>query len=112
MIDETSFLPVVGYPIAQKRMLDDLNAGRISFEEACVISVMNSAIYAGTLMISAQTNYASALHFQRVMQFAYNPVVIGTIALAGGVHVATKPGATYDIEHFGAVRVMPKLGIF
>lgn len=112
MIDETSFLPVIGYPLAQKKMVEDLNAGRITFEEACAISVMNSAIYAGTLMISAQTNYASALHFQRVMQFAYNPAVIGTIALAAGTHMATKPGATYEVDHYGSIRVMPKLGIF
>jgi len=112
MIDETSFLPVVGYPLAQKKMVEDLNAGRISFEEACAISVANSAIYAGTLIAAAQNNYLAAMQFQRLGTVIMSPVTYGAIALAAGVHVATKPGATYEIDHYGSIRVMPKLGIF
>lgn len=112
MIDETSFLPVVGYPLAQKKMLEDLDEGRISFEEACAISVANSMIYGVTLIAAAQSNYLAAMQFQRLGTVIMSPVTYGAIALAAGVHVATKPGATYDIDHYGSIRVMPKLGIF
>ena len=112
MIDETSFLPVVGYPLAQKKMLDDLDEGRITFEEACAISVANSAIYAGTLIAAAQTNYLAAMQFQRLGTVIMSPATYGAAALAVGVHVATKPGATYEVDHYGSIRVMPKLGIF
>ena len=111
MIDETNFLPVVGYPMAQKKMLEDLDEGRITFEEACAISVANSAIYAGTLIVGAQSNYLAAVQFQRFGTVIMSPYTYGAVALVVGTHMATKPGATYDIDHYGSIRVMPKLGI-
>ena len=112
MIDETNFLPVVGYPMAQKKMLEDLDEGRISFEEACAISVANSLIYGGTLIAAAQGNYLAAVQFQRLGTVIMSPVTYGAVALAVGTHVATKPGATYEVDYYGSIRVMPKLGIF
>lgn len=111
MIDETTFLPIVGYPMAQKQMLDDYEDGKISFEQACMISVVNSAIYAGTTIAAAQTNYVAAMQFQRLGTAIMSPVTYGAIGLAVGVHAATKPGATYEVDHYRTVRVMPKLGI-
>ena len=112
MIDETTFLPIIGYPMAQKQMLDDYEDGKISFEQACAISVVNSAIYAGTTIAAAQTNYIAAMQFQRLGIAIMSPYPYGAAALAVGMHVATKPGATYEVDHYGSIRVMPKLGIF
>lgn len=112
MIDETTFLPIVGYPMAQKQMLDDYERGEISFEQACMISVVNSAIYAGTTIAAAQTNYVAAVQFQRLGTVIMSPGTYGAVALAVGTHVATKPGATYEVDYYGSIRVMPKLGIF
>lgn len=80
MIDATNFLPVIGYPIAQKQMVDDLESGKISFQEACYISVVNSTIYAGTMIAAAQTNYLAAMQFQRVAESVITAGKVSKIA--------------------------------
>lgn len=112
MIDETSFLPVVGFPIGQKRMLDDYEEGRITFDEAVAISALNAAIFTATMIVGANANYLTAMQFQRLGKVIMSPVLYGTIGLAAGVHVATKPGATVKHDRYGVVRVMPKFGIY
>ena len=109
-LDYTTFVPVDGYPIAQKQMLDDYDRGEISFAEACFQSMFNSAVYGLTMIAAAQSNYLAAMQFQRMMTAA--PMAIGVTTVAVGVHATTKPGADVSMGPFGSVRVMPRLGIF
>lgn len=109
-LDYTTFVPVVGYPIAQKQMLDDYDRGEISFAEACFQSAFNSAVYTVTMIAAAQSNYLAAMQFQRLMTAA--PMAIGVTTAAIGVHALTTPSADIERGPFGSVKVTPRLGVF
>lgn len=111
-VEPRHLIPVVGFPMGMKDVTDRYEEGDITFGEAAILSAFGGALYGTLLIYSAQRSYFAALHFQRIMLTAYNPMTYATIGLVAGVHATMKPGADVSIGPFGSVRVMPRLGIF
>ena len=111
-VEPRHLIPVVGFPMGMKDIHDRYDEGQISMGEAAVLSAVGGAVYGTLLIYSAQRSYFAAMHFQRIILTAWNPMTYATIGLVAGVHATMKPGAEVSMGPYGSVRVMPRLGIF